>query len=213
MKPEKQRPGQIPVLLLLALLLAAYGGHGYLRHSEEHQSLTSPQVLSQEKTPGSHGAQQSSTRRHQEARPADSSRDPAPESRSNPQGEESSPTDYTWIHPPTTRLLRKEALRDPHAPPPTLVRFADELAAKIQDAQDSSGSATRLFSELSECVGAREGAEDSPPAQIQALCLNAARSLAQSDPQGYQASYDSLKSRAQPGALRLQSALEALESR
>lgn len=100
---------------------------------------------------------------------------------------------------------------DPHAPPPALVQFADELAQRLQGALDAPELAIRLFSELSQCVLAKEGRADSPPVQIQALCLATARILARDEPGIFEARLRVLESRSNSQALRLQDAFEALQ--
>lgn len=78
---------------------------------------------------------------------------------------------------PTAEDLRAEVAKDPHLPPPTLMKFAAALGERMQAAEKSELESTNLVSELDECLR-----NENHPEGIRAMCLASASRLAKRYP-------------------------------
>ena len=74
--------------------------------------------------------------------------------------------------------IRQEVAENPHHTPPSLIAFAQHLAARMEHAEGSSDSraARVLFEELAQCMSTGHGAGRVP--QLQVSCLTNAERLA-----------------------------------
>lgn len=80
---------------------------------------------------------------------------------------------------PTLENVRQEVEKNPHAPAESLLRFAGDLAPKMEEAQKSDAAAEKFFFELQECVASPELRENMT---ARALCLMNIRRLGQKVP-------------------------------
>lgn len=103
------------------------------------------------------------------------------------------------IAPPSVAQLRDEVAQDPHKTPDSLLRFGAQVGARMKEANQSESLARDFLGELGDCARAKTG---SVPVQSQALCLDAAQSLAKKWP-SLQAPVKELFKSANPDAVRL----------
>lgn len=112
------------------------------------------------------------------------------------------------IDPPTLRQAREEVGQDPHRTPPSLVRFAQELARKEDLAKGSPAVAESLFSDLERCMQPRS---EAVPPQAQVVCVTTAEELSQRDPDRFQDRSARLEQSASDEVKRLLSALKRFQ--
>lgn len=75
---------------------------------------------------------------------------------------------------PSVEKLKEESIHSGGLPP-SILRFASQLASRVEEVNKNEALSSRLFDELENCIGA------SPIIQVQALCLNEARQLVKKD--------------------------------
>jgi hypothetical protein len=96
----------------------------------------------------------------------------------------------------------KEYQEDPHASPPSLIKFAEQMAMQIQEAKKSPEKVNAVFSQLENCVDESKGSVTS----LRAYCLWNAERLMQAYPDFYER-YHSLQRRASDDVLILARAI------
>ncbi|MGK5090131.1 hypothetical protein WDW86_21485 [Bdellovibrionota bacterium FG-2] len=79
---------------------------------------------------------------------------------------------------PSTEQMRVEVAANPHGHPPSLMRFAEVLAKKMEDSEKSPEKARVLFDELEECLKNRD-----TTSMILALCYFNAEELSEDYPE------------------------------
>ncbi len=99
---------------------------------------------------------------------------PAPRSSAQPGLDYSSRT----LPIPSSEQMRAEVAANPHGHPPALMRFAEVLAKKMEDAEHSPEKARALFDELEECLKNRD-----TTSTILALCYFNAEELSEDFPE------------------------------
>ena len=100
---------------------------------------------------------------------------------------------------PKVPQIVKDAERDPHALPTSLMNFAASLGDRMNHAMADESEATRFFPELESCV-LTKGEDAAPTAQ--ALCLENARVLSEKF-KSLEPEYEALKVETDPGVLKL----------
>jgi hypothetical protein len=89
--------------------------------------------------------------------------------------ENSDQEDTHEVSPPTLAKVAEEVRQDPHSTPPSLLRFASDLGAQMNEAIQSESSAKAFFSQLEECIRGQGGQATAKSAQ--AICLSDAKRL------------------------------------
>jgi hypothetical protein len=78
---------------------------------------------------------------------------------------------------PSPEVYRKEVAEDPHAPAPSMLRFAAGLAPRFAEAQKSPAKADEFYDDLRECAEST-----TIPQSAKALCLVNIRDLGKKIP-------------------------------
>lgn len=112
------------------------------------------------------------------------------------------------LKPPSADRIRAEAAEDPHATPDSLLDFAEQLGARMEDALASREEAEDLFEELEDCVNTPEART---PPSVRALCLDNAQKLSETYPNAFSSRYSTMEGKVDPDARKLSAALKELE--
>jgi len=94
--------------------------------------------------------------------------------------------------PPTVEDIRAQALNDPEATPPSIIRFAAALDEKMKVANSSEENARKFFTELESCV---LNSHNKVAESAKTLCLSEADALSKRYP-GLHSAYQNLEDRA-----------------
>lgn len=78
---------------------------------------------------------------------------------------------------PTTEALREEVRKNPHRTPPSLVKFAGDLADRMSAARTDEAKASQLLGEFEDCLQS-----ESAPSSVRTVCLANAGRLARFHP-------------------------------
>lgn len=119
-----------------------------------------------------------------------------------PRREESpSPPEISEIAP-NAKILREELRTQPHAPPPSLLKFSDQLSERMDQTIADPERSEILLGELGDCVGNRDFT-----ASVQVICLNNAAKIAEAHP-SLKPRFDEIHRTAPEAALQIYEALK-----